>query len=391
MKGTSRRRWATTAALVATVSVLAACSSDSSDDAEDSGSPTAAESSASSGVLADVCPSTVVIQADWEPESEHGGIYQLLGDDYTVDTEKKSVSGPLMAGDEPTGVDVEIRIGGAPVGYQPVHSLLYQDDDILMGYGRVSEYMTAQAEAPVTAVMATLEKSPYSIYWDPETYPDATSIADLKKDNVKILMGSEATVWQDFLVATGVIDASQIDQSDAPKPASFIAANGAVAEAGFASAEPYLYEVESPEWGKPVKVGLIHDTGFPEYFQALVVRTEDVTAKADCFSALVPILQQAEIDYVKDPARTNALLVSLTEQYDTGWVYTAGMADWSIAQQTKLGLIGDGADGTFGSFDPDRVTTLIDIVGQYTDYDVSSITPDSLVTNEFLDPSISLG
>ena len=29
--------------------------------------------------LAGVCPHTVVIQSDWEPEAEYGALYQLLG------------------------------------------------------------------------------------------------------------------------------------------------------------------------------------------------------------------------------------------------------------------------------------------------------------------------
>ncbi|MEV8267517.1 hypothetical protein [Microbacterium sp. NPDC076911] len=345
---------------------------------------------AASGVLTDICPADVVIQADWEPESEHGGIYELVGDDYVIDADSKSVTGTLMDGDEETGVNVEIRIGGSPVGYQPVQSLLYQDDDILMGYGRVTETIPAADTNAVVGIMSTLEASPYSIYWDPATYPDVESVADLKDYDVTILMGSDATVWQDYLLGTGVIEASQIDQSDAPKPATFIAADGADAEAGFASAEPYLYEVEATEWGKPVEIGLIHDLGFPEYFQSMIVRSADVTEQAECLTELVPILQRAEVAYIEDPAATNELIVELVEEYDTGWIYTADQAEWSIEKQKELGLVGNNAEGVLGGYDIERVQELIDLVGEYTDYDVSEITPDTLVTNQFIDTSIGL-
>lgn len=203
-------------------------------------------------------------------------------------------------------------------------------------------------------------------------------------------MGSDASVWIDYLLARGIIAESQVDRSEAPKPASFIAAGGAVAEAGFASAEPFLYEVESPEWSKPVEVGLIHDTGYPEYFQTVVVREADVTEYSECLTALVPIMQQAQVDYATDPADTNALVVELVEAYDTGWVYSAEMADWSIAKQLELGLVGNSTSGVMGEFDLDRVQTLIDLVNEFTEYDVSALTPDVLVTNEFIDTSISL-
>lgn len=386
-----RSRSAAAVLLVSTLA-LSACSSspEESDGSDTAAAGDSADPAASAGPLAGVCPDPVVIQADWEPESEHGGIYALLGDDYTIDADQKSVTGPLMASGEPTGVDVEIRIGGAPVGYQTAQSLLYQDQDILLGYGRVSEYMVTQEDTPVVSVMATLEKSPYSIYWDTQTYPDATTIADLKADGVTILMGSEPTVWESYLLGEGIVDESQVDKSDAPKPGTFIAAGGTLAEAGFISAEPYLYEVEVADWARPVTAQLIHDTGYPEYFQSLVVREKDVTEQADCLSALVPIMQQAEVDYVTDPAATNALIVELVDTYDDGWVYSADLADWSLQTQIDYGLVSNGDDDTLGNYDMDRVQTLIDIIAKYTDFDVSGYAPEDLVTNAFIDPSIGL-
>lgn len=384
-------------AVVCALGLLAACSSaeePDSPDTEESDSPDAEEPDSpdaeADGVLAGVCSETVVIQADWEPEAEHGGIYALLGDEYEIDVNAKSVTGPLLAGGEDTGVDVEIRIGGSPVGYQSAQSLLYQDRDILLGYGRVSEYLVTNDATPVVSVLATLERSPFAVYWDTETYPDVEEIADLAAEDVTILMGSEPTVWEEYLLGEGIVTQAQIDKSEAPKPATFIAAQGEVAEAGFISAEPYLYEIEVAEWQRPVTAQLIHDTGYPEYFQSLVVRAEDVTEQADCLAALVPILQQAEVDYITDPAATNALIVELVEEYDTGWVYTADLADWSLETQIEYGLVGNGEDDTLGNYDLGRVQTLIDIIAEYTEYDVSGYAPEDLVTNEFIDTSIGL-
>ena len=38
--------------------------------------------------LKGVCPDTVNIQTDWMPEAEHGFLYQMIGDGYTIDTEQ---------------------------------------------------------------------------------------------------------------------------------------------------------------------------------------------------------------------------------------------------------------------------------------------------------------
>ena len=68
------------------------------------------------GSLAGVCPEKLVIQTDWNPESEHGGIYEMVGDGYKVDAAKKIVTGPLVSGGKDTGVQIEIRTGGPAIG-----------------------------------------------------------------------------------------------------------------------------------------------------------------------------------------------------------------------------------------------------------------------------------
>ena len=60
-----------------------------------------------------------------------------------------------------------------------------------------------------------------------------------------------------------------------------------------------VYEVEIKEWGKPVKVQLLHDAGFPEYFQALAVKKEDIDKKAECLERLVPIIQRSHVEYIQ--------------------------------------------------------------------------------------------
>ena len=378
----TRRSVAVGSVLLAGCLALTACGSDDEE---------ATATSTGEGVLAEACPETVIIQADWEPEAEHGGIYKLIGEDYTIDADAKSVTGPLIVDGEDSGVNVEIRIGGSSVGYQSAQSLIYQDRDIMFGYGRVGAYMVTQADTPVIGVLASMAISPYAVYWDEGSYPGAEEIADLKGTDATISVGSSEDVWVDYLVGTGVMDEGQLDRSDQNKPAGFVAAKGKLAEAGFITAEPFMYEEEIPEWGKPVKGQLIHDTGFPEYFQALTVSTATYEEEADCLAEIVPIMQQAQVDYIDDPVATNELIVELVEEYDTGWVYTPEGGEFAHKTGVELGVLGDSEDGVMGTFDLERVQTLIDIVAEYGKGDVSEVTPDSLVTNEFIDDSISAG
>mgnify|MGYP006982501398 CR=1 FL=1 len=104
--------------------VAGACGSDSGDTAATATATTAApaapETTAASagettadsaGELAGVCPATVVIQTDWFPESEHGGMYEMVGDDYVIDGDNQTTTGSLMASGVDTGVEDRKSVG----------------------------------------------------------------------------------------------------------------------------------------------------------------------------------------------------------------------------------------------------------------------------------------
>ena len=371
---------------VATVAVLSvgivACGAGSGDGA-------ATGDGARTGELAGHCPDPVVVQTDWEPEAEHGPLYHLVGEGYRVDDGTKSVTGPLVSGGVDTGVDIEVRTGGVAVAFALIPSLMYLDPSITLGMVRLAEAIATEEAAPVLGVMAMFERSPIAFYWDPATYPDARSVADLRDDGVPLLLG-RPDVFVDWMVAEGLADESQLDLTESPKPATFVAAGGRLAELGFVTAEPYIYEFEVPEWGRPLRVELLDDLGFPEYFQALAVRTDAVDDLRGCLERLVPIIQRATAEYFANPDPTNDLIVELVDRYDVGWVYTPATAAYSAETQRQLGLVDDGPDGTIGDFNLGRVQQLIDITAEVTNPEVAGLRADDVVTNEFLDPGIGL-
>ena len=88
------------------------------------------------------------------------------------------------------------------------------------------------------------------------------------------------------------------------------------------------------------------------------------------------------------------MILDAVAAINNGWVYTPGVATYAVETMINDGLIANGTDGVLGSFDADRVNNLIEIgrpvyaaLGQEPPAD---LTADDIVTNEFLDPSISL-
>ncbi len=153
-----------------------------------------------------------------------------------------------------------------------------------------------------------------------------------------------------------------------------------------------MYENELSAWDKPVAFQLIHDAGYPIYASALSVRTGDLETLSPCLQKLVPIVQQATVDYYADPSATNDLIVDAVDQFDNGWVYTPGVAAYSAKTQVDLGLVGNGSNSTVGDFDMDRIQKIIDITTPLFEEQgtapAAGLTPDSIATNEFIDTSI---
>jgi hypothetical protein len=387
---------------VAGVLLLAACGDD--DDDGSGATTTAAGATTTAGgatttgggtelSLAGICPDPLIIQTDWNPEAEHGGTYQMVGEGYEIDTNAKTVTGPLVAsGGVDTGIKIEVRVGGPAIGFKQVTAQMYEDPDIFLGFVSTDESVQNSADLPTKAVMAPLEKNPQILMWGPEAFPGVTEVKDLPAGTPVVAFGPAP--YLQWLVSEGVIEQSQIDGSYNASPARFVGDGGKIAQQGFASAEPYIYEHEVPEWGKPVQYQLIHDMGFEIYSQALAARPEMIEQYSECLEKFVPIAQQAAVDYVRDPAKTNALILELVEAYDTGWVYSEGVAEFSARTQAELGLVGNGPNDTLGDMEEARVQKVIDQLAPIFEAEGKPIkeglTAADVATNEYIDEGIGL-
>jgi hypothetical protein len=141
-------------ALAAATVVAAGCSNGGGDGT--TGGTTAPPAAAGDRLnLKDVCPATIVVQTDWFPESEYGVYYHLVGPNPTVDTNKKLVSGPLVAEGTDTGVRIEVRSGGPATGFELVSAQMYKDKSITLGQVNTDEAVRFSGKQPTLAVAAS--------------------------------------------------------------------------------------------------------------------------------------------------------------------------------------------------------------------------------------------
>ena len=362
-------------------------SSTESSTAGSTGSSSAGSSSGAAVSLKGDCPDNVVIQTDWWPEAEHGATYELLGEGYKIDADKKIVKGPLVASGHDTGVTVEVRAGGSAISGS-VSAEMVADPSIMFGFAN-TEGIATNKDIRLISVVAPLEANPQIIMWDPATYPDVKEIKDLQKHNVPVLVFGKGIIAR-WAISQGIMTDGQFDTSFDGSPDKFIAADGKVAQQGFATAEPYKFEHDLPAWNKPVAFQTWFDAGFKSYSQTFAIIRDDKDKYATCLKKLVPVIQQAQVDYITNPDRANAIILDAVKQYNNFWTQSPELMKFSVEQQRKIGTISNGPDQTLGNMEESRIQTNLDQLRKAGIEVPADLKATDTFTNEFIDPSIGL-
>ena len=364
------------------LSLLGACGN-----SEPAATDTSAAAAPTTGVsLADVCPATIVVQTDWFPESEHGGLYQLMGDDAIASKDSGAVVGSLVVNGQSTGVNLEIRAGG-PFLESPVVTEMYQDNAITFGYVGTDVAITRYTDAPTLAVFNALNINPQVLLWDATKHPGAQTIADAAK-TIKSFYVYGDPAWMRYFEAQGLI---QKDQVDSNYKGNLLLSTEDAAHQGFATSEPYKYaNLESGA----ITTGyqLIHDAGWNSYAQNLAIRKDRLEELRPCLENIVPIFQQAQLDYIADPTRANAIILTTVAAYDSWWTQSDGDVANGAGSQKEMGIVGNGDTQTFGDLEEARVNYFIakaTPILREQGLEIADITASDITDNAFLDSSIT--
>jgi len=350
---------------------------------------TASKTSAAVSPLQKACGSKIVVQTDWFPEPEHGFLYQLAGTNGTTDTKKGRYTGTIKG----TGVQLEIRAGGPFTGFQQPISQMYQDSSITLGYATSDEEIQLAKKLPLVSIVAPDEFSPQILMWNPQKL-NIKKFSDIAATGAPVLVFAGGA-YIDYLVGRGWINAKQVDTSYDGSPARFVSTDGAIVQQGFATSEPYQYEHDISAYGKPVSYLLIKNSGYIPYPQTLAVRAADLKPKAACWKLLVPLVQQAQVDYMKNPKPVNAKLEQIVTSLNTFWKLSPGGDAYNTATQRRLGVVSNGPDCTIGNFRMKRLQEVINqVLPIFKAKGLDTINPNlkaaNIATNQFINPKIGL-
>jgi hypothetical protein len=385
----SRRPVAALAAVIALA--VAGCSDPSTGEGGQPVQGTATAGAASA--LKGVCPDTVVIQTNWWPQAEYGGLYRLVGASPTIDGSKNLVTGALVDNGVDTGVKVEIRAGGPANGYTPSTSLLYTDKSITFGGADLDQIAQISGTGkPALAVFAPLDLSPVVLLWDPAQHPDLKTIADIGRTDTRVIYFQGAT-YMAYLIGDGLLRQSQVAPTYGGTPDQWKSSKGSIVQQGFVTNEVLRYQNDPSVWGKPVKYQLVADSGYPVYPETLTIRPDRKQELSACLKKLVPVLQRSTAAYAADPASTDQFISELVSKYPKAFPYTKEQGDAAAKAMKDNAILGNGKDSTIGNFDEARVQRIITIVTPIFAAQKTPVKPGltvaDVVTNEFIDPSVA--
>lgn len=332
-----------------TAIALAACGSDSD------------ESSGDAGETGDsTCPSELAIQTDWFPELEHGGTYQLIGPDGTADKDTVSYSGPVQAQYAVGGLET---ITIKTVNFDKSNASVLADGDADMAYITTSDIIKDSGAIPLVAIAKTLDQDPQMVMWDPAVN-DVQSPADIATTGAQVLH-FPGTAYIDFMISEGFMTEDQSNPSYDGSDAAWVADTGTFFQQGFATNEVYKYENDI-EWkdGAPADVSFytVKDLGFENYPAAITMLEDRVEELDSCLTELVPVMQQAWIDFLDDPKPITDAMISINEAHDGFWALSEGLNEAGMALVESEGFGANSPDGTYCSFDPARMETLYGIL-----------------------------
>ncbi len=408
----NRSRLCALGAVAAALGLVAACSSSTSTKtsattaassatgaAASPGAPGAFAKTAFTTPLSGVCPNPIVVQADWLPEADHGFLYELIGGGGTMS--QYTYQGPLGS----TGVNLEILAGGPGLGNgvsQP--SSLYVGNLVkgvtpMLSFVSLDDVIQYSKQYPVTSVFAEYNKSPQVIIYDPSKYT-IHNLDDLKAataKGAKIYVQSTTFSFVRYLEGQGISSNAFIGgySGDLEK---FVGGAGSLLNQGYSTNEVFTLEQATPQWNKPVGYAYVSDMGFPFYQSAVTVATNKLSTYSACLSKLVPLMQKAVIDYVKNPAEVNQVLATYNDKGlgAAFWKTPVALNNFAAQVMVKDALVSNTAGtSTIGGFDTSRVSDVIkSLVPLNQAQGITSMNPNvqasDLVTNKFIDPKIGL-
>lgn len=352
--------------------------------------------------LRDVCPNPLIIQKDWLMQPEHAAVMQLIGGigEGAGVAAQGRYSGPLGS----TGIELVLLEGGAGIGMgdgETAYFTLYAGNSKArlkphLAFVSSATAMIFSERFPTTAVVAPLDVNPQVLLYDPATYPEGFAdlealIALADKADAKIYVTSTAFGYAKFLVDAGVPEDLFVEGYRGDLE-NFVSHGGTWLNQGLATSEAWNLE-NGRGWQKPIAYSLLNNFGYDPYPSALAVASDKLEQLTPCLEHFVPLVQQAQVDYISNPVEINEAIIAFNEAglAASFWHTPRGMVESMLHVAIREGVVGNGHNDTLGDFDIERMERLLEAMRPNFDNRAKhNLQVSDILSNQFIDPTIGL-
>lgn len=254
----------------------------------------------------------ITFLTNWFAEAEHGGFFQA------------QATGLYQK----AGLTVDIRMGGPQVNVSQL--LLAGDADLIIGHD-IQVLKSIANGVPVVCVGAPFQFDLQGIM----THADVTSLAQLKGHKVQIAQIANTTYWPWLKQKFGYTD--DMIAVDTFNLQPFLH-DPTLAIQGLPSSEPY----EARRLGAKVNFFMFADDGYPPYGNSIVTTTRFVKERPGDVAAFVRCAMQGWVDYFRDPAPGNKLMLQYNPQM------TQDRMDFAIQTMKAMHVLDRGEGATMG-------------------------------------------
>lgn len=302
-----------------------------------------------SGAPAESSETSVAVQLNWYPESEHGGVYQALADGTYVDA----------------GLQVEIRPGGRATPVAPELEL----GRVQFAFANADDVVVYRRQGmDIVAVLAAMQDNPRCILVREDS--GVESLEDLEGMTLQRQAGRP---FLEFMRSRGILD--KVQEVPYHGSVSSLVADPKIAIQAYCFAEPLL----AKQQGVRVRNLMVSDLGWNPYSSVLVTTGRLIREQPELVRRFVEATKKGWQDYMTDPTLGNAAVLEAN---------THGMTAEALAfgseEMRALAIVEGMTKESLGRMSLERWTELVEEMDRLDPSTAGTVKPQDCFTDRFL-------
>ena len=300
---------------------------------------------------ADAAPaSKVLVQLNWYPEAEHGGVYQAVAD------------GTYTAAD----LDVDVRPGGRATPVAPelelgrVHFAFSNADDVIV---------FRRQGMDIVAVLAAMQDNPRCIL-----VREDSGVKSFDNLAGMTLQRQAGRPFLEFIRSRGILD--RVQEVPYHGSVSSLVGDPNIAIQAYSFAEPLLAQQQ----GVKVLRLMVSDLGWNPYSSVLITSGELIRSDPALVRRFVQATRRGWQNYLTEPAKGNAAILAANEHG-----MTAEALQFGSHELRSLAMPGEMKLKSVGMMTLPRWQTLVEQMDALEPTAAGKVKPEECFTTEFLD------